>query len=243
MIKLSRTNAPQQTSAYIIELVGLAGAGKTTVAAALSSHNNNTVIDADISIKTKTHFALFAATIPKIVPLLLHQKPQNRWFTWDEIKTIVYLTSWPHKLRQSKKNGVIILLDHGPIFKLATLKEFGPSTVNNPIFERWWNHTIKLWANTLDLIIWLEAPQTTLIERINSRSQKHPVKNKSANEAAKYLMRYQSSYAKIMVQVANFGSLRQLHFDTNYTSVNEIIDKVQVYLSANSLSEKADLSF
>ena len=221
--------AIQQKPALIVELVGLAGTGKTTLARALSQRDDRICVSADLALLKKKHIPIFIRTIPSLWPLLLGRDRSSRWFTWDEIKAMVYLKGWPRVLRrQALDNGTLVLLDHGPVFKLATLNAFGPERLKSQGFERWWQAMFQQWAFTLDVLIWLDAPETILVERINRRDQRHAVKGKSEREAYEYLTRYQKSYEQILAKLGAFGRPTLLQFDTGQTSIERIVDEVLV---------------
>jgi thymidylate kinase len=142
---------------------------------------------------------------------------------------MVYLKGWPRVLRQQTGNNCsAIILDHGPIFKLATLNEFGPESLKSPELELWWQCMFKQWAGILDLVIWLDAPDRILRERINTRSQNHAIKGKSEQEASKFLKRYRTSYKQILVKLTAYDELKLLEFNTSQASINQIVDKLLI---------------
>ena len=119
-----------------------------------------------------------------------------------------------------------VLLDHGPVFKLATLREFGPEKLSANGFETWWNNIFKQWASTLDMVVWLDAPDSVLEKRINSREQRHLVKGKTGSEVVHFLGRYRSSYEKILDQLKTHDGPRLLQFDTSRTSLEQVAEEI-----------------
>jgi shikimate kinase len=229
MMEMLSNNAIQQKSPLIVELVGLAGAGKTTLSRALSQRDEKILVSADLELRKREHIPIFVGHAPFLLPVVLRPCPSSRWFTWDEIKAMVYLKGWPRVLRQQAMHtGTAILLDHGPIFKLATLNEFGPERLKSQGFEQWWHSTFEQWAFTLDIVIWLNAPDNILVERINARNQRHAVKGKSEIEAFKFLIRYQTSYEQILAKLTAYGRPTLLQFDTSQASIEQIVDEVLV---------------
>lgn len=238
MMETLNRSASKQAQPLTIELVGLAGAGKSTLAKALSQGNVGVSVADDLQLRKLSHLPIFAAHMLSLWPVWLRSRHLERRLTWDEIKAMVYLKAWPQVLKeQGAKHSTVILLDHGPIFKLATLNAFGPKGLKGPEFERWWQEMFRVWASTLDMVILLEGCHTNLIERINSRTQKHLVKGKSEQEASQFLDSYQLSYEEILTNLRKYGDPTLLQFDTIHTSVSQIVDEVRNVcdLTANEL--------
>jgi shikimate kinase len=222
-----RNNAPRRKSSLIVEIVGPAGAGKTTLSRILRRRNEKILEAADIELRKVGHLPIFAGHAPLMLPVFLRRCRPSRWFTWDEIKAIVYLKAWPRVLRrQASNNDTVILLDQGPVFRLATLHAFGPDRLKSPGFDRWWDSMFKQWAFTLDVVIWLDAPATVLVERINARDKRHAVRGKSELEAHQFLARYRMSYEQVLAQLRAYRELTLLQFDTDHAPVEQIADEV-----------------
>jgi len=220
----------------IMELVGPAGAGKTTLSRVLTHRNPMFQIGSDIELRKTKYLPVILRNTISLLPIFLRQLQNGRWFTWDEIKALIYLEGWPGVLRQEAANGdTTVLLDHGPVFKLATLNEFGPEKLKTDGFEIWWNNMFHQWASTLDIVIWLDAPDPVLEKRINLREQRHTVKGKTASEVVHFLARYRKSYEQILAKLRTddgYGP-HLLQFDTSRTSIEQIADEI---LSAMKIS-------
>ena len=218
-----------------MELVGPAGAGKTTLSRALSLRSDKIQVGSEIELRKLKYVPVFVHNALLLLPVILHRSWHGRWFTWEELKALVYLKGWHGVLRQeANQPGKAVLLDHGPVFKLATLHEFGPESLKDPGYQPWWNNTFRQWASTLDVVIWLDAPDLILEKRINSRNQHHTVKGKSAPETSQFLARYRVSYEQILAKLKSFGGPVLFRFDTNQTPIEQIVD--EVLLTVNRLS-------
>ena len=211
----------------IMELVGPAGAGKTTLSRALSQRSDAIQIGSEIELRKLKYLPVFLSTTISLLPIFLRQLWYRQWFTWDEIKYLVYLKGWSEVLKREVSTGdTAVLLDHGPVFKLATLHEFGPEKLSANGVEVWWNNIFKQWASTLDIVIWLDAPDAVLEKRINSREQRHLVKGKTGSEVVNFLGRYRSSYEKILAQLKTHGGPRLFQFDTSQTSLEQVAEEI-----------------
>lgn len=218
----------------IVELVGPAGAGKTTLSRFLSQCDKKIQTAPEIELRKIEHIPIFLADIPFLLSIFLRRSRSSRWFTWEELKYIVYLRRWPRLLRhQATDNDTVLLLDHGPVFKLATLNEFGPEKINCQSVKDWWGDVLDQWARTLDMIIWLDAPDSVLMERINHREQRHDVKAKSEQEVFQFLTRYRCSYEQVLAKLTANGRPILLRFDTNQVSIEQITDRLLVTCGLN----------
>ena len=210
-----------------MELVGPAGAGKTTLSRALSRRSATIQVGSDIELRKLKYVPVFLRNILSLLPVLLHQRRLGRWLTWDEIKSLVYLKGWSVVLKQEAATGdATILLDHGPVFKLATLNEFGPEKLKTDGSEMWWKNMFKHWASTLNIVIWLDAPDLVLEKRINSRDQRHLVKGKTEAEVIHFLARYRTSYDQVLGKLKTYGGPLLLQFDTSATPIEQVADEI-----------------
>jgi len=224
---LRNNTATQRRPGLIIEMVGLAGAGKTTLTNYLCRQNENIQIAPDIQLRKLKHFLIFFAHLPEIINILFRFRKSNPKLSWDEIKSIVYLNTWSKLLKQeAKQTGNTILLDHGPIFKMATLYAFGPEWLKRDDFQSWWQSIYERWDTTLNIVIWLYAPEPLLGERINSRDQRHAVKGKSELEVFQFLEMYDISYKHVMSKMKISRNPSFMKFDTNKKTIKQISTEI-----------------
>lgn len=212
-----------------VELVGPAGSGKSTMAYALCQRSSKITIGAEIAFRNVEQLPIFMRSLPIVLASRFSKVRDSRTWTWDEIKYLIYLKNWIQVLDiQAQRDPRTILLDHGPIFKLATLHAFGPSWLRSASADTWWIDLFQKWAARLDLIIWLDAPDILLETRINARNQKHEVKGKAQREVVQFLNRYRSSYKYVLSELAACGGPNVIQFDTSLSTREEIEEKILV---------------
>lgn len=213
--------------ALVMELVGPACAGKTTLTRTLVERGTNISIAADISVRRPRHLANFVRTAPLLFPELLPGHSNSRWFRWEEIKSMVYVQGWTRVLTQlAANNPGVVLLDQGPVFRLALLHAFGPDRIREPMAGRWWGEMFQEWARFLDLVVWLDAPNPILEKRINARDRWHEVKGKSEQDVFEFLDHYRRSYRHILTVLSANGGPRVICFDTSQTSIDDLVGAI-----------------
>ena len=74
---------------------------------------------------------------------LLHYR-RDRWFTWNEMKSMAFLDAWLRAARRQRPTAAVTtVLDHGPVYRLARLREFGPAVTGSERFQRWWRASLE----------------------------------------------------------------------------------------------------
>ena len=223
----SERKTSRQKTVLMVELVGPAGAGKTSVCRCLRQRDANAVIGEDLELRKRANIPIFIENVVSLLPVFARSCRCTRWFTWDEIKSMVYLQGWHRVLRQRATNDhTIMLLDHGPIFKLATLHAFGPERFATQVAEAWWHDMYRQWASALDIVVWLDAPDSILGKRIDAREQRHAVKGHPEPDVVEFLARYRTSFEYVLARLAAHGARKLLRFDTSQTSTEQVADEV-----------------
>lgn len=176
----------------VVELAGPAGAGKTTLARALLSDDGRTRLGVETG-----RTGLMAGAL-SLGPVLAGARLSagGRGWTEGELRNLVYLQAWRREL--ANRSSGTYLLDHGPVFRLAALAAWGPPMARTPVFRRWWTRTAQAWGRLLDGVVWLDAPDAVLIDRIDARERTHRIQNAEAETARAFLARYRDSYDDVL---------------------------------------------
>ena len=211
---------------FVVELLGPAAVGKSSLMEALTEYDEKFVVGVGLRRRRIGHVLYFLGNALLLLPMILRQFRKVRWFTWKEIKMLVYLKGWHHVLRRQTRNGSIVLMENSAVFMLIRLRAFGPGNLRSRSFDRWWAGMLKQWGNTLDMVIWIDAPDEILLERVHARGRRHRVMTKSREEASEFFARYRRSYEEVIsALVANHGT-RLLRLDTHQESLSQLRDKV-----------------
>lgn len=214
----------------LVELVGLAGAGKTTLEQVISQR------DQEIQAVFPPHKARYVPFLINTaflwLPIYLRQYRHSRWFTWKEIRLMAYLQVWPRYLRrQIPRHSKVAVLNPGSVYWLAALRELGPPITTSQLYKRWWNSMLGQWATLLDMVIWLDSPDRILLERIHTRDEWHEAKEQPQQETLQRFARLRTCYREITsTMTANCGP-RVLRFRTDQSSPDQIADRVLAVLN------------
>jgi len=209
----------------IIEMVGIAGAGKTTLRQILWQRNGR--IQFRIPPCKPRYVPFLIRHTFLWLPIYLGNYQQSRWFTWKEMKLMGYLETWiPYLRRQALTKDIVVVLDPGSVYWLTALREFGPEITRSQQYERWWKTMLLQWATALDVIIWLDAPDELLYARILARDEWHEVKEQSQKEALEHFVRCRAGYGQIIAAMTAQSGPKVFHFHTDQISPEQMADRV-----------------
>jgi thymidylate kinase len=83
------------------------------------------------------------------------------------------------------------------------------------------------------MVIWLDAADEVLLDRIRTRQQEHIVKTEPAKVVYEFLDRYRTEYEFILsIFTAKMASLKVLRFDTGRQQPQDIMNQFLSELSS-----------
>jgi AAA domain len=206
-----------------IEIVGVAGAGKSTLTRALLGRYPQCRVADSLHTRMPSHWPYVAHSLPRALPLVARSGARRPALSWDEIKFVIYVTEWARYLRAREEHRYgVTILDQGPIFALARLLWGKKPVTQGAPFEAWLRQMVERWSVELDAILWLVAPDDTLLERINHREQRHEAKGKPVPEGLELIELHREAYAQLLELLTALGRPPVLRFDTGTMRPAEI---------------------
>jgi broad-specificity NMP kinase len=214
-----------------VEIVGVAGTGKSTLARALAGRYPVSTIADFVHTRSPAHWRYVAHGAPGTLALLARTTRRRPVLSWDEVKLVLYVSEWSRYLdaRDEHRSG-ITLLDQGPLFALACLLWGGNPATEQPRFRAWVAKWAERWSRELDLVVWLEASDDALLERINVRGQRHEAKGKSTDAAVELLEGHRAAYRRVLEEIDRHGHPAVHHVDTTARTPDEVADEVGALL-------------
>jgi shikimate kinase len=182
----------------LVELVGLAGAGKSTLAHELTAVDPS--VQVGLPLSRARSAAAQATVLAPFAVTWMREARGTPWFDRDQARGIGYLSAWRPPARRPNRHQVVVL-DHGPLFRLAQLDAFGPPVTATAAFRRWRERLMADWVDRLHLVVWLDAPRDLLIRRIRSREQRHVLRGADDDTSLVFLERYRAAYDGILAEV------------------------------------------
>jgi len=208
----------------IVEVVGPAGAGKTTLCKLLSLTQGIRLGNFP-DVRKAANAPFFIRYGLGLTPTwVCASRSDGRRLSRREFAWLTILSGWPMVLKKElKRNDGIILLDQGPVYLLSELDAFGPDYLKDRRTERFWQMRYRQWAATLDAVVWLDAADQDLLDRIRSREKEHIVKAEPGQMVFGFLRRWRGAYMRTLSRLmVNRRDLRVFCFDTT-RQVPEVI--------------------
>ncbi|HEY0079661.1 MAG TPA: hypothetical protein VGB73_13690 [Pyrinomonadaceae bacterium] len=209
----------------VAEIVGPAGAGKSTLARTLRRRDRR--ISSGFGV-WDLPVLLLVLHVFLSLPFVLKLYGARRRLTWGEVQLLVRTRALNQLLgwKLSRDYSAALVLDEGVIFALAKLRAFDSEGINGRGFERWTRELLGEWARRVNTVIWLDAPDQTLAERIRARGKPHRVKSASTDDVGEFMARYRASYEQILSELTSRYGLKVIRFSTDEESTEAVAEKV-----------------
>jgi hypothetical protein len=225
----SGRHAPPRT--LIVELVGPAGAGKTALLRALGRHH--TGLRAGLSIDRVRYLPAISRHTLALLPTGIEVLRDDRRSLWPVMLHLIRLRTLPTVLaHEMAARPAAIVLDEGPLFSLGRLSVFQRAHESRTRLGQAWQRQLDRWTRLLDVVIWLDAPDPILAQRIRTRFKPHQVKDDPEQAVYEFLGRYRQAYKEIRARVVSAGRTRMIDLDTSALSADQAVPLVLAALTA-----------
>lgn len=218
-----RRSPVRSPSAFTAEIAGVAGSGKSTLANALSSDRSQGTLDGPLQLRNIRHLAYVAHSLPRL-SRLLPGWIRGRRPSWTELKLVIYVMEWSRWLdRRPEFRTSVTYIDQGPVYALARLGHADPPLPGTQVGDAWWSAVVGQWAECLDAVIWTDAPNDVLWNRVSTRTQHHEIKGRSKAEGLAFIDCYRTSYEVVLSALEQRGGPVVFRYDTGSWSTEDIV--------------------
>jgi hypothetical protein len=214
--------------ALVIELVGPWGAGKSALFHSLLRHDRMAK-DAPCVWTLPTPLLIMGGvqTITNILSLF---RTAGR-IKWKEGRQLARLRALYQQLLWERRKGArFIVVDEGAAVILSWLRKSAHQAAHRLTPAPWWPRIVRQWAKSVDIVVFLDASDPILTERIRTREQRRPLKE-SPDELSKSLGRIRAEYESVLADLATHPEPTVLAFRTDETSIANITEQVLAAVS------------
>jgi hypothetical protein len=225
---------PGSSRARVVELIGLPGAGKSTLVQHLLRLGDGRV--ERIGLGRWRSAARLIRNAPTVsVPFLRQVPSMPIGRKWHRFSLMVQLQTMSDLVSMKRSDALdLLILDQGPVYMLSGIGRARATPVdrNSPAFEAYWRRTLSAWAALLDVVIVLEASDDALYERIMQRPSPHRVKDMSKDEASVFFAKFRQSQRRMVSQIVSEGEVTVLPIRTDLSGVAETASRILTLAAA-----------
>jgi deoxyadenosine/deoxycytidine kinase len=213
--------------AFRLEIAGIAGAGKSRLTDVLRRQPGWWEVADSLHTRKLRHVLYIVRSLPRVAALAAASAAALRRPTWDDMKYVMYVSQWHRYLAgHDRPSGMVTVLDQGPVFALARFRATAHPFTRTRAFDAWWPAMVRHWSRELNAIVWLDAPDLVLLERINTRSQAHETKGASVEDGRDFITRYRTAFEEVLASMSAAGRPNVLRFDTAEQSAEDIAAEI-----------------
>jgi thymidylate kinase len=204
-----------------IEILGPPGSGKTALIEALQDSERD-IIQVSIYWRKPENLSVGVRSAFSVAPVIFDGASNSGL----SLKRVMWMIRLQAALQIFHRKAVtppsIVTFDQGPVYTMVRLEQMALAAPEGSRLRRWWELKLDEWAQTLNLLVLLDAPNDVLIERIRRRSKSHVAKTQSDEAVGELLTDERARYEVLVGMLAQRGVMQVLRFDTSVHSVDEI---------------------
>ena len=210
----------------IAELVGPAGAGKSTVLRILARRDPR--IQAGIEVGRWAHAPALAPRVLALLPAAADLAWRAPAFLWHNARHIARLEGLDAIVSADRSRGAdrVIAFAEGPLFLLTRLLLAAERQPMAGGFLRLWSASAARWTGRLDLVVWLDAPDAVLANRIRGRAKQHRVKGAGDDAIHQFFAEYRRAYGRVLNVCPPARAARLMRLDSATSEPEQLADAI-----------------
>lgn len=216
----------------LVELMGVAGSGKSTVFEGLL--RRGPAIEPRPVLRRREHAEVTVRHAFSVVATLARHQALRRVASPQDLRLMTYVQALPDVLDRAGPDERTIVFDQGPIYLLARPR------LRDERLEPWRKRTFDAWASRLHAVVWLDAPDAVLLERINDRPKWHALKGRESVSARNVLTKTRATYEELLAKLGSRSDGPSiLRFDTSREAADDVVARILTALEGIRAHETA----
>jgi thymidylate kinase len=212
-------------SPLVGELIGVAGSGKSTVAALLATRT----FDVSSQLSWKQNIPLCLKVLAHRLPEIIYQAGKGVPLRFLAIMVNIECTLRLLE-RHRESHGLScgqVVLDLGPFLQLATLRHAYLPDAPALASSFWLSELTARSRRVVDKVFWLDADHRTLMNRIRGREQSHAMKDRSEGAFERFCAEYRREFADLL---AGYPAGQIERIDTGALSARDVSEWIDARL-------------
>jgi hypothetical protein len=212
----------------VVEIVGPPGAGKTSLLSALAERASG--VRPVYGWRRLRWAPGFAGDAALLLPLFVGEWRAGRPLAQRDMERMVRVQA--SRRIAERWSGDTRVMDQGPIYTLATLRLSHSRSAEDDPFEIWWSRMARRWSRLLDAVIYLDANDEVLLQRIQQRPKPHRLKAGSGfdQDGLEWLGSLRGELQRTVEKLRGGCELPMLRFDTGEEDAAGILNRVRELL-------------
>lgn len=130
------------------------------------------------------------------------------------IRSLAYLDQWERVARAPVDQGLHVVMDQGPLYRIIHIVDRLGLAEPDTGAPSWWSHQLETWGDLFHMVIYLDAPDEVLRQRIGGRGKPHRLEMAGPEDAGAELGRIRAWYEKALASLERRGT-EVLRIDTS----------------------------
>jgi shikimate kinase len=193
----------------LVELVGPAGVGKSTLAETLV--NDARLFRRCVSLwgLPRRHLLSSAFEVAPVVATAAAARHPLRRPEIEQMLRVDALRSLIDRITAGDDD--VVLADEGPVFALAWFEVFFGRNGDRG-WSEWKRRVFEEWGPRIALVVYLDAPDDVLARRIRTRAKPHLVKDRSDAEIAGFTTVFRTAFHRVLTTLGVESGVPVVHW-------------------------------
>ena len=213
----------------VVEIVGVAGVGKSTVTRALAGTTDLHTVS---RYRSRRNVPAYLASAARLAPTLMRVSVTDLG-SWRGCNKMVRLRASLAAVGGHERHGCGgVVFDQGPLFLLSAIDGDRRRGRASAAFSRWREGQLRRARGVLDVVVMLDAPDEVLLERIRGRGKDHVLKGLQDQSARRELATMRSELERVVDELTSSGTVRVERIDTSQEPVERTVRQIVAAMSA-----------